>query len=241
MLLRLFVLVAAVQQPIVASLLGAGQFATDPLSQFPTYIQPESWAFAIWGFIYAASIAFAVYQVIPRHDNQVLRTIRIPATIAFIGSSVWIYFAGSLTWTVWLTIPTLFVMAGALAYVVAQTPLADERAQLFSVSTLLPYAAWTGIAQWLNIVVLVNTFNYIQTGAAFTAFNVLMLIIIALYSLYWLKRANYTIWYGGVIIWASLGIVTANTGNPEGSVIIAIMAGALGLTAMVLIRQNAKA
>lgn len=238
MILRLLVLLAAVQQPIVAGLLGAGAFMGGS-SAYVTFIQPAGWAFSIWGFIYAASISFAIYQALPQYDNQLLRTVRVPALIAFFGSSAWLYCAGQSDWQLWLTIPVLVVMAGALAYVVAQPRLPASWPQLFSYSLLLPYAAWTGIAQWLNIVSLLNNQGYITSGALNTALNVGFLLMIALFALYWLARSNYSIWYGGVIIWASLGVIAANTGSPEGSVIITSMAGALGLAAMALVRQNA--
>ena len=240
MILRIFVLVAAILQIPAAGLLSIGAFETAARA-WPVYIQPAGWTFSIWGFIYIASLAFAIYQCIPRNDNQTLRAARLPALIAFVGSTVWLYFAGADDWTVWLTIPILFVMAGALTQVVQQPPLPAAWPQLFSQSLLLPYAAWTGIAQWLNIHVLLVDQGYVNSGAQNTALSVLFLTCIGIYALYWLRRSGYSIWYGGVIIWASIGIIAANTSSPEGSVIIIAMTGALALAAMALIRQNAAA
>jgi hypothetical protein len=239
MILRIAVLIAAVVQIPAAGILGAGTFET-ATREWPVFIQPAGWAFSIWGFIYIAALAFAVYQVIPKNDNQTLRAVRVPALIAFLGSIVWLYFAGASDWTVWLTIPTLFAMAGALTFVVAQPTLAAPWPELFSRSLLLPYAAWTGIAQWLNIQALLSDQGLITSGAFNTATNVGLLLCIAVYSLYWLRRSGYSVWYGGVIIWATIGVIAANTGTPDGSVIITTMAGALGLAAMALIRQNAQ-
>lgn len=238
MILRLLVLIAAIIQIPAAGLLGAGTFETSA-REWPVFIQPAGWAFSIWGFIFAASLAFAVYQAIPKYDNQTLRAVRLPALIAFLGSSGWLYFAGASDWTVWLTIPTLFIVAGVLAVVVVQSPLPAVWPELFSRSLLLPYAAWTGIAQWLNVQVLLTDQGLIDSGALNTASNVFWLVCIAAFSLYWLRRSGYSIWYGGVIIWAAIGIIATNTGTPEGSVIITTMAGALGLAAMALIRQHA--
>lgn len=237
MLLRLSVLLAALAQVPAAAWLGAGTFEQS-VRDYPVYISPDAWAFSIWGLIYALSIAFAIYQALPQNDNQTLRRVRIPALIAFVGSIVWLYLAGSSGWLVWLTIPVLMLMAGALCVVTLPAPLAAPRAQLLSQSFLLPYAAWTGIAQWLNIQALLNTQGFMTSGALNTASNVLLLLIIAAFSLYWLRRARYSLWYGGVIIWAVIGIIANNTGSPEGSVIITTMAGALGLAAMALVRQH---
>jgi len=238
MLLRISVLIAAIIQIPAAGFLGAGTFET-ATRDWPVYIQPAGWAFSIWGFIYIASLAFAIYQVIPKNDNQTLRTVRIPALVAFLGSIAWLYFAGADNWLVWLTIPTLFVMAYALTNTVTTPRLSAEWPELFSRSLLLPYAAWTGIAQWLNIQVLLTDQGLVSSGLINTASNVFFLLCIALYSLYWLHKSDYSIWYGGVIIWASIGVIAANTGSPEGSFIITTMAGALGLAALALIRQNA--
>ncbi len=239
MTLRILVLIAAVLQIPAAGILGAGTFETG-VREWPVFIQPAGWAFSIWGFIYVAALAFAIYQIIPKNDNQTLRAVRVPALIAFLGSIVWLYFAGANDWTVWVTIPTLFVMAGALTVVVMQPKLSASWPELFSRSLLLPYAAWTGIAQWLNIQVLLSDQGFITSGALNTATNVGILLCLAAYTLYFLRRSGYSIWYGGVIIWASIAVIAANTGTPDGSIIIATMAGALGLAAMALIRQNAQ-
>jgi hypothetical protein len=237
MILRTLVLIAAIAQIPAAGIIGAGTFET-AAREWPVFIQPAGWAFSIWGFIYLASLAFAIYQVIPKNDNQTLRAVRIPALVAFAGSIVWLYFAGANDWTIWLTIPTLFIMAGALTVAVAQPALPARWPELFSRSLLLPYAAWTGIAQWLNIQALLSDQGYITSGAMNTGTNVALLLCIAAFTLYWLRRSGYSIWYGGVIIWASIGVIAANTGTPDGSVIVTTMAGALGLAAMALIRQH---
>lgn len=238
MILRIAVLVAALLQIPAAGILGVGTFET-ATREWPVYIQPAGWAFSIWGFIYIASLAFAIYQVFPKNDNQTLRSARLPALLAFLGSIAWLFFAGSTSWTVWLTIPILFGMACALSYVVTAPILPAQWPNLFSRSLLLPYAAWTGIAQWLNVQVLLTDQGYITSGTINTASNVFFLVCIALFSLYWLRKSDYSIWYGGVIIWAVIGIIATNTGSPEGSVIIITMAGALGLAALALIRQYA--
>lgn len=239
MFLRTLVLIAAVAQVVAAAWLGAGTFETSA-REWPVFIQPAGWAFSIWGFIFVAAFAFAVYQYLPKYDNQTLRAVRLPALIAFVGSIAWLYFAGASDWQVWLTIPTLFLMAGALTVVVAQPALPAPWPQLFSQSLLLPYAAWTGIAQWLNVQVLLSDQGFITSGAMNTGSNVLLLCCIAGYSLYWLRRSGYSIWYGAVIIWASIGVIATNTGTPEGSVIITTIAGALLLAAMAIIRQYAR-
>lgn len=234
MFLRILVLITAILQIPAAALLSVGTFenVTRPL---PTLIQPAGWAFSIWGLIYLLSLVFAIYQVIPKNDNQTLRAVRIPALIAFAGSTLWLWLAGDSTIVVWGTVPVLFIMAGALSYVVSQPRLPARWPQLFSQSTLLPYAAWTGIAQWLNVQALLNDREVITTESINLISNLGFLVCIALFSFYFFYRSGWSVWYGGVIAWASLGIVVANM--PSGSYFVAIFAGLLGLSALACIRR----
>ena len=234
MFLRIVVLVTAILQIPAAALLSIGTFenVTRPL---PTLIQPAGWTFSIWGLIYLLSLVFAIYQVIPKNDNQTLRAVRIPALIAFAGSTVWLWLAGDSTIVVWGTIPVLFIMAGALSYVVIQPRLPARWPQLFSQSILLPYAAWTGIAQWLNIQALLNDREIIVTESVNLLSNLGFLVCIAAFSFYFFYRSGWSVWYGGVIAWASVGVVVANM--PNGSYFVAIFAGLLGLAALASIRR----
>jgi len=234
MFLRILVLVAALAQVPVAVYLGAGSF--EGVTQaLPVFIQPAGWAFAIWGLIYALSIVFAVYQVIPKYDNQTLRAVRIPALIAFIGSSVWLLFANSVTTLIWFSIPTLFIMGGVLAYVVTVPRLPAQWPQLFSQSILFPYAAWAGIAQWLNAQALLNEQGIITSESINLFSNLGFLLCIVVFSFYFFYRSGWSVWYGGVIVWASIGIISTNVAG--GSIIIAVFAGVLALAALASIRR----
>jgi hypothetical protein len=224
MILKLFVLLAAIAQVAAAAFLNIGAFEnTDRALQ--VFIQPAGWAFSIWGLIYTLSLIYAVYQIIPKNDNKILRATRLPALIGFVSSIAWLYFAGQTDWTIWLTIPILFLMAGAFTYVV-NTPDSGAKTQtLLSKKFLLPYAAWTGIASWLNIQALLNdqlvvtneTVNYITNGILF--------VCIAAFTLYYFRRAGYSAWYGGVLVWAGVGVISANLDG--GSMVFVGLAGAL--------------
>lgn len=235
MIVRILVLVIAFLQIPAAAYLSIGSFEM-AASAYPTLIQPASWAFSIWGLIYTLSLIYAVYQVIPKYDNQLLRSTRVPALIAFIGSSTWLYFAGATDWTVWLTIPILAIMAISLNYMVTLPQLPATWPQLFSHTILFPYAAWTGIATWLNIQSLLNTYELIPSAAINVASNVFFLICIVAWTWYFFQRSGYSIWYGGVLVWANIAIVAANVA--DGNLLIATMSGAFGLAALLFITKH---
>lgn len=234
MFLRILVLIAALLQIPAAIYLSVGTFE-NVARALPTLIQPAGWAFSIWGIIYTLSIVFAVYQAIPKYDNQTLRAARVPALIAFLGSSGWLWLAGFDGGVVWLTVPTLFLMAGVLNYVATLPALPARGAEFLSYSTLMPYAAWTGVAQWLNIQALINDKDMIMVESLNLLSNLGFLLCIAVFSFYFFYRSRWSVWYGLIIAWAGMGIVSANI--PEGSYFVAAFAGVLALAALVSARR----
>ncbi len=205
----LTLLAAASQLVGLALFSGVGAFESSVYT-FPILIQPASWAFSIWGFIYLLSFTFAIYQVIPKNDNQLLRTVRIPASIAFIGSTIWLWLANSTGIVLWFTWPVLIAMAASLAFVVTRQRLSVSKAQYFSQTVLYPYAAWTGIAMWLNLQVLLVQQAIITNASMNTLSNIVLLAGAIAWSWWLFRRTGYSIWYGGVLAWASAGIVVAN-------------------------------
>lgn len=232
--LSLIVLLAGLSQLVTLYFFSAGSLQGSSPNTLPTFIQPAGWAFSIWGLIYTLSIVYAVYQYIPKNDNQALRANRVPAIIAFIGSSVWLILANQGGWVLWLTIPTLFIMAASLNYVVYQTDLSSARHQFYSKAILYPYAAWTGIAQWLNVQALLNVQGIITDSVVNVASNIALLCIIAVFSFYFFYKSGWSVWYGGVIAWASMGVVYTNM-LESGNLLFALLAGALFLFALTFI------
>lgn len=209
MILKILVLVAGIGQVIAASYLSIGTFE-DSVRSLPVLIQPAGWAFSIWGLIYTLSIVYAIYQIIPKYDNSVLRATRLPALIGFVGSVVWLYFAGMTGWATWLTIPILFIMAIAFTYVVKAKESDDIWTNRFSKYILLPYAAWTGIASWINIQALLIERDIITTSSVNVASNILLFVGIVTFTMYYFQRSGYKAWYGGVMIWAGFSVAIVN-------------------------------
>jgi len=209
MYLKILVVVAAIAQVAGAAFLSIGTFENTQRA-LPVLIQPASWAFSIWGLIYTLAFVYAVYQLIPKYDNNTLRTTRVPAVVAFLGSIAWLYFAGMNSWLVWLTIPLLFMMAIALIRVV-KAPESDDLAQnFFSKYTLLPYAAWTGIASWINVQALLIERLVVTTDTLNIITNLSLFLGVVGLTWYCFKKSQYNIWYAGVMLWASVAVMIVN-------------------------------
>lgn len=228
MSLKILVLFAAIAQVAAAAFLNIGTFDTTERT-LQVFIQPASWAFSIWGLIYLLSFVYAVYQLIPKNDNHVLQATRVPAAVGFLGSIVWLYFAGTGDWQTWFTAPVLFVMALALTRVVV-APDGDSSLQtLLSKKILYPYAAWTGIAAWLNVQTLITDKGLVTSESTNVITNLILFGCVALFTLYYLRRTQYSFWYGGVLIWAGVAVVFANLAT--GMTLFAVLGGVFALVA----------
>lgn len=235
MLLKILVLVASIAQVVGAAFLSIGTFE-QTARVLPVFIQPAGWAFSIWGLIYTLSIIYAVYQIIPKYDNEILKQTRLPALIGFSGSIAWLFFAGMSNWLVWLTIPILFAMALVFVKIVNVNAPKKTWQTIFSKNLLLPYAAWTGIAAWVNVQALLVDQNIVTSETVNLITNLLLFIGITIFSLTYLKKTGYSLWYGGVIIWTAVAVVIANLSG--GSIWFAVLAGILALVSTGLVSKT---
>jgi hypothetical protein len=231
MILKILVLVSAIVQIAGAAFLSVGTFETSERIM-PVFIQPAGWAFSIWGLIFTLSFVYAVYQLIPRYDNELLKKTRIPAIVGFLGAVAWLYFAGMDNSFVWLTIPILFLMAISFTFVIKAKNKGSKINILLSKKILLPYAAWTGIASWLNIQSLLSEKSLITSDLINLLSNGILFLCIATFTLFYFKKTDYSFWYGGVMIWASIGVIYSNLNG--GSILFAGLAGLLILVVLFL-------
>jgi len=222
MLLKILVLFASIAQVLGAAYLSIGTFQ-ETARQLPVFIQPAGWAFSIWGLIYSLSFIYAVYQIIPKYDNELLKQTRLPALLGFSLSIAWLFFAGLTNLWVWLTIPILFAMAIILVRIVNAPAVVTKWQRVFSRNILLPYAAWTGIAVWVNVQALLVDQMIITSSTINFVTNLVLFAGLATFTLFYFKKTAYSAWYGGIMIWAGIAVVTVNL--TEGSIWFALLAG----------------
>lgn len=224
--MKLFVLFAAISQVIAAALLSIGTFE-DSEKVFTVFIQPAGWAFSIWGLIYTLSLVYAVYQLLPANENALVSQTRLPAALGFIGSIVWLFFAGTDNWLIWITIPILTLMAFIFTIVIRTDAVVSGRQRIFSQTILYPYAAWTAVAFWLNVQSVMAEEGLITSPDINVATNLVLFVGLVLFTGYYLYRTGWSLWYGGVLVWAATGVVIANL-SESGNVLFAILAGLYG-------------
>lgn len=241
-IISILVLLAAISQVVTAGTISIDAFTGDTYSGLFTLIQPAGYVFSIWGVIYLLSFLYAVYQVIPANDNEYLQHNRPYALSAFIASGVWLFAAGQSLSYVWTTVPILVFMAYVLYQAVVFKPGHESNLQtrFFSHYALFPYAAWTAIAQFVNVHSIVNQYSLIESVTGNLILGVILLVLLAVLVLFTLRRVEYSPWYGLVIVWATVGVVVSNTQNPAGEVTIQLLAGLLGLVSLILVLKHCR-
>lgn len=236
MILKLAVLAAAILQVAAASFLSIGTFDTTERT-LQVFIQPAGWAFSIWGLIYLFSFVYGVYQIIPKNDNRTLAATRLPALIGFAGSMGWLYFAGSGDWLTWFTAPVLALMALSFVFVLRAPDGEYKQQTFFSKQLLYPYAAWTGIAAWLNVQTLLTDKGVITSDVGNIVTNLILFAGIAAFTFYFFRKTGFHALYGGVMVWAGIGVVSANS-EESGLLLFMLLGAAFSLVTLALYVRN---
>ena len=226
--MKLFVLVVAILQVVAAAWLSVGSFENSD-KDFTVFIQPAGWAFSIWGLIYLLSFIYAIYQILPINENNLLKQTRLPAALGFSGSILWLVFAGMTNWLIWFTVPTLMLMAFVFTMLIrADATGLSNRERFFSQTVLFPYAAWTAVAFWLNLQSVMAEEGLITSTTVNLSSNVALFFGLVLFTGYYVKRANFSVWYGGVLMWAAVGVIAANL-QENGQFLFVVLAAVYGV------------
>lgn len=157
---RLTVLVGAILA-IVGATYGSGAFGGTPIAEAAggalaadaTLLAPASAAFAIWSFIYAGLVIFAVYQFLPsRATDPRLRATSWWVLASMLLNAAWIGViqAGSL-WASVVVIGALVVVLSVVAARLAATPPSTWAERLITDMPLGLYLGWVAVATIADI------------------------------------------------------------------------------------------
>jgi hypothetical protein len=227
---RFAVLAAAILQIVATTLpaLGLGETIGERSDEAQTLITPVGWAFSIWGPLFAGSLAFGVYQLLPvQVNNPLLARIAWASAGAFAGNALWALYAQFLG----LGFPSALIIIftlGCLLFVYrtfALVPTRFSRSEQFLV--VLPLSA---LAAWLTAATIVNIaavleYHGVNVGDAAPAVAAAVVLVgggIASAAL-WSGRGNP--WFAAVFLWALTGIFYANSGTQNGIVAAVVAAG----------------
>jgi hypothetical protein len=210
-LLILVAILVAIGAGYAQMALDIGQTPQEFSADSDATLRVASWAFSIWGLIYAALFAYAVYQTLPRTPaTPFLRRLAWPSLLAFLGIGAWIFAAAYDA--EWLTIALIVGSAAVLIVPLAAAgPTQDDasnRERWLAAYPLALLAGWLSIASAVNILTVLTGNGQLPSALPPMAWAVGAIVIVALVALWVLARTR--LWIFAVpIIWGLAGAFSA--------------------------------
>lgn len=217
--LRQIVVIAALLATIVVNGLANGlplngKNTGEISDQFDVYFVPAAYVFSIWGLIYVALGAFAVYQALPaQRDNPRLGRIGTLFALSCAANIAWLFF-----WHYEIFVLTLVAMLALLALLILiYLKLDIGRARVSNTERWLVhvpfsiYLGWIAVATIANVTSLLDWLDWSGWGISPEIWTVIMLIAGAgLAAAMSFVRGDVV--YGLVAMWAFVGIAIKHNG-----------------------------
>jgi len=212
-----------------------GQTTGEISDRFRVYFVPAGYVFSIWGLIYLALLAFAVYQALPaRRENPYLRRIGYLFALSCAANSAWIF--------LWhyeffeLTLVAMFVLLLSLIAIYLRLDIGRARVSTtekwlvhvpFSI-----YLGWITVATIANVTAVLYYLGWDGWGIRPEMWAVIMLVVGAgIASAVSLSRGDVA--YVLVIVWAFVGIAVKHAGTPPVALTAGLMALIMALTLLI--------
>jgi len=217
-----------------------GQTTGEISDRFRVYFVPAGYVFSIWGLIYLALMAFAIYQALPaQRENPHLRRIGYLFALSCVANSAWIFL-----WHYEFFELTLVVMFGLLLSLIAMYLRLDiGRAQVSTAEKWLVhvpfsiYLGWITVATIANVTAVLYYLNWDGWGIRPEVWAVIMLIAgTGIASAVSISRGDVA--YILVIVWAFAGIAVKHAKTPIVAITAGLMALIVALTLLVGVPRN---
>jgi benzodiazapine receptor len=208
--------------------------------RFRVYFVPAGYVFSIWGLIYLALMAFAVYQALPaQRENPHLRRIGYLFALSCVANSAWIFL-----WHYGFFELTLVAMFGLLLLLIAtylrldigRTRVSTAEKWLVHIPFSI-YLGWITVATIANVTSVLYYLNWDGWGIHPQIWAVIMLIVGAgIASAVSIRRGDVA--YVLVIVWAFVGIAVKHAATSLVAVTAGLMALIIALTLLVGVPRN---
>src|SRR3990172_8611733 len=210
-LLTILFTIATITVNALANILPFNGRTTGEISdRFPIRFVPAGYVFAIWGLIYLALLAFAIYQVLPaQRDTKVLDEIAPLYWLASIANAVWIVLWHYEFFT--LTIIVMAILLLSLILIYRRVQAARQPGAGFHWCVQIPfslYLRWISVATIANAAQVLYFLNWDAFGLSGELWAVILLVVATLLGFTMLLRERD--WaYALVLVWAFAGIAIA--------------------------------
>jgi len=182
-----------------------GGFSPDqfPVPQDEPPVQPEGYAFAIWGVIYLWLIVGLGFGLWKRREDALWHPMRLALIPSLAVGSVWL--AVAVASPVWASV-LIWVMLITALMALFRSPVEDR---WYAALPLGLYAGWLSAASCVSLGLLAAGYGYLDaTTAALAAIFLALVLASAVQSQ--LGRAPS---YGIAVIWALIAVVVQNLGS----------------------------
>jgi cell division protein FtsW (lipid II flippase) len=201
-------------------------------------IVPATYAFSIWGLIYAAAIAYAIYQALPsQRDNALLRQIGFATASAFFFTALWLVLARAQL--LWLTVACIFAilvsLVPALLRVSVHTQAVSGAERWLIEMPVSIFAGWITVAAFANVAAAIQFSGWGAVGPGETGWSVILLALAGVMALILTFMSRGNVFYAATILWALIAISVANMTKQK----IPIMAGSALVLALLTLLMSA--
>lgn len=170
-------------------------------------VRAASYAFAIWGVIYAGLLTYGVYQLVPGWaDDETLRRFSWPSAISMIAIGAWLAAAGA-DWR-WITVALIVTAALVLLIpLTARAAAPNRRDTLLVVTPLALLAGWLTIASAINAVTVLTSEGFVAEDQAtwWALGSLTVAVLVALYVTIKSRQLAYPI----PIVWGLVAVFVA--------------------------------
>ncbi|MBP6003653.1 MAG: tryptophan-rich sensory protein [Pyrinomonadaceae bacterium] len=179
-------------------------------AKYPTVVTPAGYAFTIWSLIYAAMIAFSIYQALPSNLAK-LRPVRTLYILSCLLNCGWIYFWHREAIAICLVLIFGLLVTLILMIRILRKPKTTREA-LFTTAPLGLYAGWVTAATLVNLAILLVSSGSSLSSQAWNILGSALIVVAALAAVIvrW-KLRNFL--YPLAVAWAMTAIGVKQSGN----------------------------
>ncbi len=222
---------------ILGYLLGTNTSFTATNASTPQVV-PIDYAFIIWAVIYGGAIVYAIYQLLPRHREDVLlRAIGFYTAFAYLCTGFWIVAAQF--GEDWLTVVLFFcILASLVAALLQCIRLHDSLTFAERILVVFPlgvFLGWTTVATIANVATALAASGFSSVVLSNQNWAIVMLSIGGLIASFVTFKSRGNIGYALTVIWALMGVVVANVVRTPSVPVVITASIAAALVALVLV------
>ena len=194
--------------------------------RYPTVLTPAGYAFSIWSLIYAGTLAFSVYQLLPANRSK-FRSIRSAYIASSVLNCLWIYFWHHDLIAVCLAV--ILGLLGTLIFICRSLIRTESPGELWAAKAPFGlYAGWVTCATIINFLVLLIYLRVDLTADLRNSLGAALILLaagIAVLARVYLKNYFYPL----AVAWALTAIAVKQSGNTP-----IVVAAAVGVIASLI-------